>query len=99
MKLNIMGNYNITDTAVQTIIPRNMKVSISAKATNVFPYSLSPSSGFLEDAILKKPNSIPLPSAPKAIGIIVKPNSRTFAHLTRMMPVRARLTIFREGFN
>lgn len=75
----------MTDTAALTINPRKINVSIRAKATNVLPYNLSPSSGFLELAMLKNPNNTPLPNAPNATGIIVKPNKMILLHFISMM--------------
>ena len=63
-------NYNKKYTAKLTTNPIKMHVSINANAIIVVLNKFSPSSGFLETAMLYEANKIPILSAAKAIGYI-----------------------------
>ena len=56
----------------------NINVSIKANATIVVVNNLSYSSGFLDTAMLNEENKIPVLSAAKATGNIIKANVSIF---------------------
>lgn len=64
---------------------KKTKVSIKAKPIKVLLNKPSDSSGFLDTAILKPENKIPVPKAPKAIGNIHPPKTRVLTALTNNM--------------
>jgi len=67
-----------------TTIAKNENVSIKAKAVKALPYNFSLSSGFLAPATIKEPKSIPVPNAPKAIGMVVNPIINTLKHFNKI---------------
>ncbi|KAL4462268.1 hypothetical protein ABPG72_001061 [Tetrahymena utriculariae] len=75
-------NYATNNTKKPKPIDIKIKVSIKAKPIKVLLNKLSVSSGFLDKATLKPANKTPVPKAPKAIGNIQPPITKTFTAFT-----------------